>query len=314
MNRAPSELAEPQSDASLAARRRQAIVEVALIFMVFFIHAAWPVPEVNETHYLTKAKHYWDPTWCPHDLFLDSADAHQVFYWTFGWLTRFLSLPATAWVGRVTTWGLLAWAWQRLSFTLVPRFLWSVLSAALFVTLTSRMHMAGEWVIGGFEAKDVAYVFVFLALAALARERWPAVWLLLGVASAFHALIGGWSVLAAGVAWLSAGRDRPAILRMAPWLALGLLLALPGLIAVLSLNWNVDPAVVREASRIYVFSRLPHHLVPQAFTLVFVFRHILVVGIWLLLCRFVPAGRGERLLRWFVAASIAMSLTGCLIA
>ena len=307
-------ISEPQARFTLAVRHRQAIAEVGLIFLVFFVHAAWPVPEVNETHYLTKAKHYWNSSWCPNDLFLDSVDAHQVFYWTCGWLTRFFSLSATAWCGRVLTWGLLAWAWQRLSFLLVPKFLYAVLSAALFVAATSRMHMAGEWMVGGVEAKGLAYIFVLLALWSLVRGRWPAVWLLLGAASAFHVLIGGWSVVAAAVVWLAAGRQRPPLAETARWLVLGLLLALPGLVPVLRLNWGVDPAVVGEASRIYVFNRLPHHLVPQAFALHFVFRHILLVGIWLMLCRFVPTDRGDRRLRWFVGASIGISLTGCLIA
>ena len=311
MKTAPS---EPQTDSLLAIRHRQAIVEVGLIFLIFFVHAAWPVPEVNETHYLTKAKHYWNPNWCPGDLFLDSADAHQVFYWACGWLTRFLSLPATAWCGRVATWGLLAWSWRRLSFALVPKSLFAVLSAALFVAATSRMHMAGEWMVGGLEAKGLAYVFVLLALTALTRGEWRAVWLLLGAASAFHVLIGGWSVVAAAVVWIADGRNRPPLGETLVSLAVGLVLALPGLIPAVCLNWGVDPAVVREASRIYVFNRLPHHLLPQTFALHFVFRHILLVGIWLMLCRLVPVDRGDRRLRWFVASSIGFSLIGCLIA
>ncbi len=42
---------------------------------------------------------------------------------------------------------------------------------------------------------------------------------------------------------------------------------------------------------------------------------MLLVGIWLILCRFVPADRGDRgWVRWFVATSILLSLIGCLIA
>ena len=44
---------------------------------------------------------------------------------------------APAWVGRFA-WTLLAWAWQRLSWRLVPVPLVAVLSAALCVTLTDR--------------------------------------------------------------------------------------------------------------------------------------------------------------------------------
>jgi hypothetical protein len=304
----------PPSRAAVVSCRRQIIAEVGLIFLIFFIQGAWPVPGVNETHYLTKAKHYWNPSWCPGDMFLGSRDAHQVFSWTCGWLTCLLSLPATAWCGRIATWGLLAWAWQRFSSALVPRRLFAVLSAALLVAGTTRLHLAGEWLIGGFEAKGLAYVFVLFALAALARGQWRAVWPLLGVASAFHVLVGGWSVSAAGLAWVAAGRDRPKLGETAWSLAVGLLLALPGLISAIMLNWGVDADVVDEANRIYVFQRLPHHLVPQAFAPLFAFRHLFLVGIWLILCVTVPTDAGDRRIRWFVAATISISLVGCLIA
>src|SRR5262245_25750257 len=182
--------------------RALAALEIILILGVFIIHAGSAVPDVNEPHYLSKAKHYWNPSWCSEDVFCTSADAHQVFYWTFGWLSLWLSLPALAWVGRFITWTLLAWAWRRLSVAIVPNPLYAVLSAALFVALNAHCHMAGEWVVGGLEAKGFAYVLVLLGLEQLVRNRWTWVWLLLGAAGAFHVIIGGWSVVAAGIAWL----------------------------------------------------------------------------------------------------------------
>ena len=176
-------------------------VEVGLIFVLFFVVAGGIPPDVNEAHYLAKARHYWDPDWCRGDLFLESADAHLCFYWTVGVLTCFLPLEATAWVGRAVTWWLLAWSWQRMSRTLIPGPLVSLLTAGLFVTALRWGHMAGEWVVGGVEAKCLAYAFVFLALEALAAERWSRVWLLLGVASSFHVLVGGWSAAAAFFTW-----------------------------------------------------------------------------------------------------------------
>ena len=74
-------------------------------------------------------------------------ELHQVFYWTFGWLSLWMPLPAMAWCGRILTWGLLAWAWRRLSAALAPGVLYAVLSAALFVTLNSRLSIAGEWIV-----------------------------------------------------------------------------------------------------------------------------------------------------------------------
>jgi hypothetical protein len=308
-----SVLDEPRAERSVTIRRLEAAAEIALIFGVFFIQAGWAVPEVNETHYLAKAKHYWDPQWCPRDFFLGTADAHQMFYWTCGWLTRCLSLPALAWLGRSVTWGLLAWAWRRLSFAVVPVPLYSVLSATLFVAAVSQMHMAGEWIVGGFEAKGFAYVLVLLGFEAIVRNRWRFVWPLLGAASAFHVVIGAWSVIAAGFAWLTAGRERPSLrATIAPLLA-GLVLSLPGLVPALQLTRASDPALVREANRIYVFERLPHHLVPQTFPPDFVERHLLLWLLWLVLCFVTRSNPLVRRLNFLVAAAVGIALAGFLI-
>src|SRR5689334_17945669 len=76
---------------------RLAAFEVVWIFFIFFLFAGSLPPDVGESHYLVKAKHYWQPSWCMGDLFLESRDAHTAFYWAFGWVTQFCSLTATAW-------------------------------------------------------------------------------------------------------------------------------------------------------------------------------------------------------------------------
>ncbi|HEX6960782.1 MAG TPA: DUF6798 domain-containing protein [Lacipirellula sp.] len=237
--------------------------EGALIFLIFFIVGGAPAPHVNEAHYLTKAKHYWDASYAPGDLFLDSADPHLVFYWTFGWLTRMVSLPATAWIGRVAAWALLAFAWQRLSHAVTPAAWAAALSAALWVMLIELANFAGEWVVGGVEAKCFAYGLVLLGLAAIAHGNWKTPWIWFGAAAAFHVLVGAWAVLGATFVWLTekpAARARFA--SMLPFLVLGGCLSLPGLLPALALERGVDPNVKAEAARIYVFDRLPHHLAP----------------------------------------------------
>ena len=92
-------------------RRWQIPAEIALVFAVFFVEGAWPVPEVNEPNYLGKAIHFWDPAWAQNDFFLGTADTHWVFYFTFGWLSRWLASdgawrgpagcrPGACWPGR----------------------------------------------------------------------------------------------------------------------------------------------------------------------------------------------------------------------
>ena len=181
--------------------RRQAVWETLLIFAVFCLQGAWPVPEVNEPYYLGKAIHYWNPHWASSDWFLQTADTHAMFYCSIGWLALLLKPAAFAWTVRFLTWALLAWSWQRLSAAVVPRAWASVLTATLFVFLVQHYNMAGEWVVGGAESKGFAFALIFFALEALVDGYWNRMWLLLGLAAAFHVLVGGWAAVAAATAW-----------------------------------------------------------------------------------------------------------------
>jgi hypothetical protein len=309
--------------------RRQAFIEIALIFAVFCIQGAWPVPDVNEPYYLGKAIHFWNSGWLRGDFFLETADSHKVFYFTFGWLSLWLTPTALAWTGRILTWLLLAWAWRRLSWAVVPRRWCSVLSAALFVCLSERCHMAGEWVIGGVEAKGFAYVLVFLGLEALVRNRWNRALLLIGAATAFHVLAGGWVAVAVGLAWLWLKRPRhtacgfaqpPPLHSLYPGIVGGLLLALPGIIPSLMLDWGVDANTSQAAHQIYVFERLPHHLVLSGIRPEFVLRLTLLWVFWLLLGWWDKGkedvgkeddGRGcVSRLRAFVTGAVTITLVG----
>ena len=298
--------------ASSVCRRWVSLLEIAGVFAMFFVQGAWPVPDVNEPYYLGKALHFWNPHWAAGDFFLNTADSHKVFYMAFGWLSLWLSLPVLAWVGRILTWALLAAAWQRLSMAAVPRRWFSLLTAGLFVLLLDRCQMAGEWVIGGVEAKGFAFVLVFLGLAELIDGRWRRVWPLLGAAAAFHVLVGGWSLVAAGIAWLLSP-TRPPLRSMAPGLALGFLFSLPGLIPSLMLNWGTPAAIVTEADKIYCYGRLLHHLVPLRLPPEYLLRFAGLAVAWLILSRFVRGNAGLRRLSGFVLGALVLLVIGFLL-
>lgn len=278
---------ETNTDDSLPISTWRCLVEVLLILMVFFIATGDVAPNVNESHYLCRLKHYWDPEWCKGDLFLDSSDTQVLFIWMFGWVTRFVSLTATAWIGRIVAWSMLAWSWQRLSWRVVPRPFASALSAALFVALNLQLHLAGEWVVGGVEAKCFAYAFVLMALREVMDGRWNWVWGLLGAATAFHPIVGGWSGLICVGIWLLDGRRERLPLTMMHGFAAGAMIALIGILPALALTWHVPADVVDESSQLYVFNRLPHHLAPLTLPQEELTRrvagHALLLGAFLLL-------------------------------
>lgn len=140
------------------------LIEIGLIVSLCYLVGGSPPPSVNEPHYLGKAKQYWNPAWCAGDFFLESADAHEVFYWTFGWLTQFLSLSATAWVGRAIVWALFAISWLVLVRRITATRWAAVVSAVLLLPLIHYGHLAGEWLIGGIEAKGFAWPLFSSAL------------------------------------------------------------------------------------------------------------------------------------------------------
>src|SRR5262249_21310416 len=142
---------------------------------------------------------------------------------------------------------LLAWAWRRLSAALIDGWLYSVLSAALFVALNAHFHMAGEWGVGGVEGKGFAWVCVWMGLESLVRDRWPGALIWFGAAPAMHVIIGGWSLVAAALVWL-VRTDRPPLGELLlPGMFAGVI-ALMGLIPALALTRGIDPEIVRQAN------------------------------------------------------------------
>jgi hypothetical protein len=286
-------------------------LEIALVFAIFFMHGAWPTPDLNETSYLTKAAHFWNHGAFANDFFCNTADAHAVFYWAFGWLTTLgWSLDSVAWIGRIVTWLMLAVAWRSLSYMLLPKPWLAVLTAEIFILLTQQAHMAGEWIVGGVEAKGFAWAFVLWAIAAMVRDRWNLAWLLLGVATSLHVIVGGWAAVCLGIVWIASSGARPSIRTMLPGLIGSLALAAPSLWFMWQLNSGADWQTVVEANKIQVFERLPHHLFPLAFEVGYVPRHLLLWALLLVLCSITAATAGERRLRIFVFAAMGLAAIG----
>jgi len=297
-----------------------AALELLLIFGVFATYGAWPVPDVNEQYYVGKSIHFWNRAWLANDPFLNTPDSHWLFYATFGLLSLLFKQNALVWVGRCVVWFMTALAWRRLSRAWIPRRWFAVLTAAAFAFYLESFHLAGEWIFGGVEGKGFAFPFVFWGLACFLEGKYNRAWILYGIGSAFHVLVGGWAVLASLVAWsfdawnakakgaqngvarfLAGSRNFiRALKKTVPGLILGGAISLLGVLPALALDSGATPEIIRESRQIYVFERLAHHLVASSLPWTFQLRFLLLVvaaasgfGVALCLARVVNPSTAE---------------------
>jgi len=297
-----------------------------LLLLIMFAYAGDTPPMVNEAHYLAKAKNFWDPQWCAGDLFVSSAKAHTTFYAFFGCPTQWVSLSTTAWLGRIVGWALIATGLQQLCRRVLQRRGFSLVVLLVWIAGIENGNLAGEWVIGGIEAKVPAYGLILLGLSAMVARRWNQVWIYLGGASAFHVLSGGWSVVAAMFVWLCTEMKSGDRKRFFSWgLLAGGAIALLGLVPALALTFGATHADSTAAAKIYTYYRIKHHLLPADFQTAWYIRHALLVAIAVLLAvpfwrR--PAGdtqidsesrRKLRSLAFFALGAVVLALIGLLI-
>jgi hypothetical protein len=66
----------PSTTAPPAQSRAAQLGEIVLILLVFLAVGGELTPHSNEAHYLSRLKHFWNPTWCAGDFFLESPESH----------------------------------------------------------------------------------------------------------------------------------------------------------------------------------------------------------------------------------------------
>ena len=311
------------------------LVAVWLSLLLYGAFAA-PIPAVNEPHYLTKARHFWQPDWCENDFFLASPNAHTVFFGAIGWLTQWLSFEQTAWVGRAVAMLVLAVGWVSLTTRLLARQWSSLVACWLFLAFASCGSLSGEWLVGGVEGKVFSYGLLFASLGQVLRRRIVPAGALAGLAMAFHPVVGAWGVLAfagasvvkgggrraeGGVREHLPGATRSTFIRSAlrpPPSVLALLilvaLALPGLIPVVQLLLEPAPAATKYAATyLQVYYRLAHHLDPMRFPLRASAGYVALLVLWLIGRRVEARSEARRLFDRIVGWSILFAAAGWLI-
>jgi len=312
-------VASPAAAAAPSATLVRSVLEVVVMTLIFAAAGAWPTPDTNEAHYLARARHSWDPSWAAGDFFLESPEAHGVFYRLLGPLAAALPLEQAAWIGRWLGWGSLAAGFSFLAVPLVPTTGARIVAAALFSLAARHTPAAGEWVIGGCESKVFAWALVLAGIGWFVRGRAPLAWAWLGAATAFHPLVGGWAMVAlvpaaASGSWPQGPRPgRGATLAAGMAVVVGMVLAAVGIVPALGLSAGTDGAERARAISTYVVERLPHHLLVRTFADGLVARHCLAILVWWLLLPLPKASPARRRMAFFTTAALGVSLAGCVV-
>lgn len=224
---------------------------------------------VNETDVLPLARQHVDPNWISNDWYLNRpAGYRQLFDLLFGNLIVVGGFLVTSIAGRLLCFGLVAlglvFIAEELSLSL-PLLLMAVLG---FLDLSPHQGAAAsEWLVGGLEAKAIAYGFVLFAIWLLLRQRYLWMAFALGLATSFHVLVGGWTVCAT-LGLLAV--ERSACLKDLRQLRyMGLIYLMASAFAIQPVLTQIFAPVPTSAiapSFIYVFLRLPHHLNPLSWS------------------------------------------------
>jgi hypothetical protein len=223
----------------------------------------------NEIDVLPLAKHYADPTWIPGDWYLNQPPGYRLLFLAlFGNIAAAWGFLATSIIGRLLCYALVASGLVLIGRKLSLSLPLLLLAVGLFLYVNPYQSVvAYEWLVGGLEPKSVAYGLLLLAIGLMlgGRYRWMA--LMLGLATSFHVLVGGWAFLAV-LGWLTLRRrtDFGDIRYLGSVLLIYLAASALAVWPVLEQLFTPTPIVPVEPSYIYVFLRLPHHLNPLSWS------------------------------------------------
>jgi len=230
---------------------------IALLGAVF-LFVGKPVPYSNEYSYLLRLRKVYDPNFLANDItFSTPTNEYWLFDHIFGLLTLFLSIEIVGWIGRIACWSILLFALMKLGKRWeIP--VWMI-SVSIFLWLyIGQSIIADEWMFGGFEAKCIAYICLIFALDRFCDEQDILSAILLGLAFAFHPVVGLWGIAAVVPALLVCRRDIRRTLKVVIFTGA---FSLIGVIPLLQMRANsVEPTI--ENLKYFQLVKFPYHFDP----------------------------------------------------
>ncbi len=219
---------------------------------------------LNEVDALPNARQFVEPNWLLNDWYLNLDISYRYLFNTiFGPIVSFFGFTYGALISRFLIYSLLALAFHFFFRTIQLRF--PLMLLVVYYFLNHQSLVSGEWIFQGAETKCVAYALVILSLSAFILKDYVYGFALAGAAMSFHVLVGLYAMFCIACALLlnleSYWQDWRIIIKRS-WLFLATgVFGLYAIVSNLLSHGNTD--IIRD-SEIYVFYRVPHHLLPAA--------------------------------------------------
>ena len=197
-------------------------ITYAFVFIFCYTPPLW----ARRLVFLVSLRAQWDPTYLARDWFFSAPNSnHLVFNVVFGFWTRWVSVETLYLIGSLTSWAVIIRALFRLGFRLGVGPMGSALAIVSWL-IARQSVVAHEYILGGLEAKLVAYALLLPALEAVLDKRWKRGALLVGLSFSFHPAVGMWGGLATGAAFAWDRRSLSPILLFG---VIALLASFPGM-------------------------------------------------------------------------------------
>ena len=238
----------------------------------------------NEVDVLPLAKQFVAPSWVASDWYLNTETNYRyLFQIIFGSCIVHFGFFATSIIGRLVCYALVAWGLVLLGEKSGLSLIY-LLVATVIITYQGSLQgaLAGEWFVGGLEAKAVAYGLILIAIPLMLSRRYILMTLLLGLATSFHVLVGGWAFITTLGWFCFRPQQRLGKLGQSAWLLLVIYLAASifAIPATFHQLLNSSTTGNISASFIYVFLRLPHHLNPFAWHPILWLKFFVYIWLW----------------------------------
>lgn len=231
---------------------------ILVVLLFVFLLKGLPVPSGTEMVYLLTVYKQFHQYFLLNDwTFSIPQPEHRIFELIGGMLMLVVPLEVFGWIGRLATWSLILLGLYRIGRRYeIP--LWMISIGILVWLIYDQALVGREYMIGSFESKSVAYVFLLFAINGLLDRRDAVPGLFLGLTFTFHPAVGMWGSLAAGLTLLTLRVPFKKLVAMTAWATLG---ALPGVIPLLSsLVGNVS--ATPDDWKYMALVRFPYHWDP----------------------------------------------------